>query len=116
MRAAIFLAGGLCWFGAALFLAICAWYYFTDAAGLQLFPLSISSGSVLVGLIHLLGFGFGAFTCFAIGVGLCAHGLVPPSRTAQACATHPDGGAISPETFRGSRTSHGCEDTRPDVQ
>ena len=77
----MFLVAGLCWFAAALFFAIFAWSYVTDGAGLQFFGLSLSSGSVLLGLIHLLGFGFGAFLCFAIGVGLCAHGFVPPPQT-----------------------------------
>src|SRR5262245_52746100 len=80
-RATMFLVGGLCWFAAALFFAVFAWSYVTNGAGLQFFGLSVSSGTVLLGLIHLLGFGFGAFLCFAIGVGLCAHGLVPPPQT-----------------------------------
>jgi hypothetical protein len=79
-RATMFLIAGLCWFAAALFFTLFAWSYVTDGAGLQFFALSFSSG-VLFGLIHLLGFGFGAFLCFAIGVGLCAHGLVPPRQT-----------------------------------
>jgi hypothetical protein len=77
----IFLVGGLCSFATALLLVIIAWSYVTDGAGLQFFGLALSSGSVLLGLIHLLGFGAGAFLCFAIGVGLCAHGLVPPAQT-----------------------------------
>lgn len=80
-RTTMFLMGGLCSFAAALFFAIIAWAYVADGAGLQFFGVSLSSGSVLLGLIHLLGFGFGAFLCFAIGVGLCAHGLVPPPQT-----------------------------------
>ena len=77
-RATIFLVGGLCWLAASLFFVVTAWAYVKDGAGLGFFALSISSGSVLLGMIHLLGFGIGAFFCFAIGVGLCAHGLVPP--------------------------------------
>jgi hypothetical protein len=77
-RAIVFLVAGLCWFAAALFFAIFGWAYATGGDGLQFFGLSVSSVSVLLGLIRLLGFGFGAVLCFAIGVGLCAHGLVSP--------------------------------------
>jgi len=81
LRATVFLIAGLCWFAAALFFAVFAWSYIAGGAGLQFFGLSFSSGTLLLGLIHLLGFSFGAFLCFAIGVGLCAHGIVPPSQT-----------------------------------
>ena len=77
----MFLVGGFCWFAASLFFVVIAWVYATDGAGMQFFALSISSGSILLGVIHLFGFGVGAFLCFAIGVGLCAHGLVPPLQT-----------------------------------
>src|SRR5688572_7188009 len=81
-RAVLFLTAGLCSMAAALVFAVVAWSYLTNGAGLQFFALSISSMSVLLGLIHFIGFGFGAFLCFAIGVGLCAHGLVPPPQVA----------------------------------
>jgi hypothetical protein len=77
----MFVVGGLCWFAAALFLAVFACSYVADGAGLQFFALSVSPGSVLLGVMHLLGFTAGVFLCFAIGVGLCVHGLVPPPRT-----------------------------------
>jgi hypothetical protein len=81
LRATLFLIAGLCWLAAALFFAILGWSYVAGGAGLQFFGLSFSSGTVLLGLIHLLGFGFGAFLCFAIGVGLCAHGFIPLPQT-----------------------------------
>jgi hypothetical protein len=81
LRATVFLVSGFCWFAAALFFAVFAWGYITGGAGLQLFALSFSSSSVLLGLIHLLGLTTAAFLCFVIGVGLCAHGLVPPPQT-----------------------------------
>lgn len=81
VRATVFLIAAFCWFAVSLFFAIFAWSYVAGSAGLQFFGLSLSSGTVLLGLIHLFGFGFGAFLCFAIGVGLCAHGLVPPPQT-----------------------------------
>ncbi len=78
MRAAVFLVGGLCWFAAALFFGTLAWAYLGD--DLQFFALSVSSGSALIGLIHVLGFTVGAGVCFAMGAGLCSHGLLPPVR------------------------------------
>jgi len=81
IRATVFLVGGLCWFAAAFLLALFAWSHVTDGDGLQFFAAPVSSGNALLGLVHLLGFTAGAFLCFAIGVGLCAHGLVPPQRT-----------------------------------
>ena|SRR5947209_16026826 len=80
-RAIVFVVGGLWWFTAAFVLTVFAWSYFAYGAGLPFFTPSVSSGSVLLGLIHLLGFAAGAFLCFAIGTGLCAHGLVPPPQT-----------------------------------
>lgn len=64
----------------AVLLAVLAWAYVTGGGGLQFFSLSFPSASVWLGLIHLLGLGSGACLCFAIGVGLCAHGLVPPGK------------------------------------
>ena len=34
----------------------------------------------------------------------------------ESCATHPDGGAISPRVLRGGWTSYGSGDTRTDEQ
>jgi hypothetical protein len=53
--------------------------YVVGGAGLQAYPL-FSSGSVLVGLVHVIGLGAATLICFAIGSGLCAHGLVPKAR------------------------------------
>lgn len=80
-RATVFLIGGLCWFAAALLLAVVAWVSVSDSAGSQFFPVSLSSGSVLLGLVHLVGLFVVAFFCFAIGAALCAHGFVPPPTT-----------------------------------
>ena len=52
----------------------------TLGAGARLeFPaLSITPGSVLMGMIPLIGLFAAAGLCFFIGVGLCVHGIVPP--------------------------------------
>ena len=77
----MFIFGGTCWIGFALAFGFFVLQYVLQGAGLQFFPLAVSSGSVLVGLVHIVGFVSASGLCFAIGVGLCAHGLVPPPPT-----------------------------------
>ena len=50
--------------------------YVAEGAGLQCVGLEISSGSVLVGLVHVVGFCIAAFLCFLLGIVLCAYGFV----------------------------------------
>lgn len=68
--------GGVLWlcfaFGFGAFLV----RYIGGGAGLQFFGGPVSSGSVLLGLVHLAGFSTAILLCFAIGVGLCARGIV----------------------------------------
>lgn len=52
------------------------WTTLPGVAGLQVFGGPVSSGSVLLGLVHLTGFVAAIVICFAIGAGLCARGLV----------------------------------------
>ena len=68
--------GGTCWILAAWVFASFALQYVAQGAGLQFFPLAISSGSVLIGLVHVVGFVSASGVCFAVGVGLCACGLL----------------------------------------
>jgi len=55
--------------------------YLADGAGLQDsgfgFPIfsPVSSGSVLIGLVHIVGFFMLAVLCFVVGVGLCLRGF-----------------------------------------
>jgi hypothetical protein len=76
--AGIFVVGGLLWFAFALVFGFIALQYLGEGGrgGLTLF--SISSGSVMLGMVHLLGLLFASGLCFVIGIGLCAHGVVPP--------------------------------------
>jgi hypothetical protein len=74
----MFLFGGACWILAALVLGSFVLQYIAAGAGLHF---SVSSGTLLVGLVHVVGFVSAASLCFMIGVGLCAHGLVPPPAT-----------------------------------
>jgi hypothetical protein len=70
---------GLCWFGFGAFLCLFLFQYLVGGAGLQVFGFffGVSSTTVLVGLVHFVGFVAAACLCLVIGVGLCAHGLVP---------------------------------------
>jgi hypothetical protein len=70
---------GLCWIAFALLICIFLYGYLVGGAGLQVFGFMfpVSSGTVLLGLVHFVGFSAAAFLSFVIGVGLCAYGVVP---------------------------------------
>ena len=70
---------GLCWIAFAMLICLFLYGYLVGGAGLQVFGffLPVSSTTVLVGLVHFVGFSAAAFLSFVIGVGLCAHGIVP---------------------------------------
>lgn len=72
----LYVVGGMLWFLFALGFGLILVAYVTGGAGLQIFGGLISSGSVLLGLVHVTGFVAAIVICFAIGAGLCAHGLV----------------------------------------
>jgi hypothetical protein len=57
-------------FAAFLFL------YLAQGAGLQFFGPVVSSGSIALGLVHVVGLTFAIVLCFSIGAGLFAHGVV----------------------------------------
>jgi hypothetical protein len=78
LRRIILLAAGLCWFAVALGIVVLLLDYVAGGAGLQVFGFfGVSSMSVTIGLLHVVGFLAGAFLCFAIGAGFWAHGVVP---------------------------------------
>jgi hypothetical protein len=83
MKRAMFLMGGVLWLGFALGFAAFLVGYIGGGAGLRFFGGPVSSGSVLLGLVHLVGFGTAILLCFAIGVGLCARGIVEKDRKEQ---------------------------------
>jgi hypothetical protein len=83
MKRAMFIFCGLTWFLFGLFVGIFSLGYLvcdTDSQDsveiLQIFS-PISSGSILVGLGHVVEFFTLAVFCLLIGVGLFLHGLVP---------------------------------------
>ena len=73
----MFLVGGACWFLSALGFAAFLVPYVAQGAGLQFFTPAISSGSVLLGLVHVVGFVVSVVLWFTIGAVSCARGIVP---------------------------------------
>ena len=76
MKRAMFLFGGVLWLCFALGFVAFLLQYLTGGAGLQFFGgAPSSSGSVFLGLVHVVGFGTASLICFAIGAGLFARGI-----------------------------------------
>jgi len=81
------LIGGIMGFGCAVGFALLLLSYVTGGSGVQIIGLprelfgdSVSSGSIVVGLVHIVGFATASFLCFAVGAVFCAHAIVPESR------------------------------------
>ena len=72
----MFLIAGSCWLLFAFGFVFILLQYIEQGAGLQFFGWMFSSGSVLIGLVHLVGFVIAAFLCFAIGAALLCRGFV----------------------------------------
>jgi len=82
---------GACWIGFALLIGLFLFQYLSGGAGLQVFGFffSVSPATVMMGLVHFVGFVAAAFLCFVIGVGLCIHGLVPAPKSEKKMAPKP---------------------------
>lgn len=75
--------GGLSGFACALGFGLLLLAYIIGGSGRQfaVLPLPIfgdpvSSGSILIGLVHVMGLATASFLCFTAGVSFCAHGIV----------------------------------------
>jgi hypothetical protein len=77
LKRPLFLLAGVCGCLCALGFGFLLFQYIAEGAGLQVFGLGVSSGSVLVGLVHVVGFATGALVFFALGATLCARAIVP---------------------------------------
>jgi hypothetical protein len=82
MKRAMFIFCGVCWLGFAFAIGIIAWPYLLDGAvgdSSFIFPLfaPVTSGSVLLGLVHLAGFIALILACLSIGLNLLLHGFYP---------------------------------------
>src|SRR5437870_7114334 len=76
MKRAMFMIAGACWVLFALGFVIVLLQHIGEGAGLQCFGWMFSSGSVLIGLAHVVGFVIAAFLCFAMGACFLARGFV----------------------------------------
>ena len=72
----MFLIAGACWFLFASSSGFVLLQYIGQGAGLQFFGWMCSSGSVLIGLVHVVGLVIAAFLCFAIGAWFFARGFI----------------------------------------
>ncbi len=79
LKRTLFIIGAFCWFGFALGFGALLLVYVAQGAGLQFRGFLFSTESVLIGLVHVVGFGAAAWLCFVIAAGLWAHGVVPES-------------------------------------
>lgn len=91
------LIGGLSGFACALGFAILLLGYISGGSGLQLVGLPlpffgepVSSGSILIGLVHVVGLATASFLCFAVGAGFCAYGIVPQQASEQSQICEPN--------------------------
>jgi hypothetical protein len=74
----LLVAAGVCWLLFAAVIGLILIQYFAGGAGMQVFGfLGISSLTVALEVGHVIGFVAAAFVCFAIGMLLCLHGLIP---------------------------------------
>jgi uncharacterized membrane protein YqhA len=82
MKTVMFIICGLCWFVFGLGFGLFLLQYMAHGAGLQdvgsvlpSFGTAVSPGSVLIGLVHVVGLYMISALCFVIGIGLCSHGI-----------------------------------------
>src|SRR4051812_26260097 len=76
------IVGGVCWLSFAVVFAMFAVPGVLQNGGFSVLGLVLSSEASLIGTAHLLGMVAASFICFAVGVGLCACGLVPRPKIA----------------------------------
>jgi len=88
MKRAMFIFCGVCWLGFSLAIGIISWPYIAGGALgdsgfiFQIFA-PVTSGSVVLGLVHLVGFIALIVVCLAIGLNLLPHGIYPEQRQSQ---------------------------------
>src|SRR6185369_13137726 len=78
IRSSAMVVAGFIWMAFSAGIGLILFQYVAGGAGLQMFDLCpVSSGTILFGMVHVVGFFAGAGLCFVIGAGLCAYGLNP---------------------------------------
>lgn len=82
MKRALFLVCGLCWFMFGLGFGFFLVQYLAQGAGLQdfgpawpVFNQAITSGSIMMGMLHGMGLFLASAFCFVVGLGLFSYGL-----------------------------------------
>jgi hypothetical protein len=78
MKRALFIAAGILWMFFGFGFLFLLYQYLAQGAGLQYWIPVVSSGSVLIGLVHFVGLSAASVVCFAIGSGLWARGIIKP--------------------------------------
>ena len=78
MKRALFVFAGILWMLCAFGFLFFLYEYLVQGAGLQFWIPVVSSGSVLIGVVHFVGLCAASVLCFAIGAGLWARGIVRP--------------------------------------
>lgn len=76
-KGAVLVISGLCWLTTSVVFLLLLYGYLSGGAGLQVFGFlfPVPATSVLLGMVHCLGFAGAACLCFVIGVGMLAHGV-----------------------------------------
>ena len=89
IKSTLLVVAGLCWLILALGIGFFLFQYLAEGAGLQVIGFfALSSITVLIGLVHVVGFVAAAYLCFVTGLGLFVHGLVPaPEPPEKICDT-----------------------------
>ena len=89
-----FIVAGCCGFACAIGFGLLLFGYLAGSARLQVIdraiPLvgqPISSGSVMIGLIHVIGLATASLLCFAVGAVFCAHSIVREEPSGTGCAS-----------------------------
>ena len=78
MKLALLVLAGILWMLFAFGFLFLLYEYLVQGAGLQFWIPVVSSGSVLIGMVHFVGLCAASLLCFAIGAGLWARGVVGP--------------------------------------
>ena len=76
MKRALFLFAGILWMLFAFGFLFFLYEYLVQGAGLQFWIPVVSSGSVLIGLVHFVGLCTASVLCFVVGAGCWARGIV----------------------------------------
>ena len=105
MKRVLRLIGGIGWFVFAVGFACFLVQYIAEGAGLQFYIPVVSSGSILVGLVHVVGLCTASVLCFVIGTCLCAHALVP--KPEQESAQNPEKSMSQPADAANPATGFG---------